>query len=159
MTRGGSPVIDPWNELDHARPSRLREDEYISVSLSRVRDFARANNVHIFVVAHPAKVLRDKNGKYPVPTMFDVNGASEWNAKADNGICVWRDMLDPDYGTDIHVQKVRFREAGKAGGGCNLNYDMVTGRFTDPNQRPTIDELMARPETKFRLREPGEDDE
>jgi hypothetical protein len=152
-------VIDPWNELDHARPARLREDEYISVSLSKLRDFTRANNVHFFVVAHPAKVFRDKAGKYPVPTMFDVKGASEWNAKADNGVCIWRDMLDPDHGTDVHVQKVRFREVGKAGGGCNLKYDSVSGRFVDPNHRPSIDELVAKQAEPYRLREPGDDDQ
>ncbi len=122
-------VIDPWNELDHARPSAMREDEYISTSLSEIRNFARSKDVHFFVVAHPRVTKRETNGKYPVPTMFDVKGASEWNAKADNGVCVWRDMLNPMEGTDIHVQKVRFREVGKAGGGCKLFYEHVSGRF------------------------------
>ena len=27
-------VLDPWNELDHGRPDKMREDEYISVALS-----------------------------------------------------------------------------------------------------------------------------
>ena len=152
-------VIDPWNELDHGRPDRLREDEYISVSLSKIRDFARRRDVHFFIVAHPAKVNRDKNGKHPVPTLFDVKGASEWNAKADNGICIWRNPLEPETGTDVHVQKVRFREVGKAGGGCNLQYDRTHGRFIDPNHRPTIDELMAKQAEPFQLREPGEDDQ
>lgn len=138
-------VIDPWNELDHARPEKMREDEYISVSLSHIRNFARSNNVHFFVVAHPSKSHRDSTGNYPVPTMFDVKGASEWNAKADNGVCIWRDMLYPEHGTDVHVQKVRFREVGKAGGGCKLHYDRVSGRFIDPHHRKSIDELMDEP--------------
>lgn len=125
-------VIDPWNELDHARPKHQREDEYISVSLSEIRNFARTKDVHFFVVAHP-KVTKRENGKYPIPTMFDVKGASEWNAKADNGICVWRDMLNPQDGTDVHVQKVRFREVGMAGGGCKLFYQRIhmTGRYQE----------------------------
>lgn len=146
-------VLDPWNELDHARPKEMREDEYISVSLSRIRDFTRATKIHFFVVAHPRIARRDPGSKnYPVPTLFDVKGASEWNAKADNGIAVWRDMLEPENGTDVHVQKVRFREVGKAGGGARLQYDSISGRFTDPNHRPTIDDYMAR-----REREPGEE--
>ena len=141
-------VLDPWNELDHARPHHMREDEYISVSLSQLRDFTRATDVHFFVVAHPAKPKKDPNGSYPVPTMFDVKGAAEWNSKADNGIAVWRDLLRPEDGTDIHVQKVRFRAVGKAGGGCKLFYDRVTGRFTDPNNKPSIDDYMRERERK-----------
>jgi twinkle protein len=30
-------VIDPWNELDHRRPAGMREDEYISLSLGKIR--------------------------------------------------------------------------------------------------------------------------
>lgn len=124
-------VIDPWNELDHSRPHGMREDEWISISLSQIRYFARNRDVHFFVVAHPNMPKRGKDDKFPVPTMYDVKGASEWNAKADNGICVWRDLLHPEEGTDVHVQKVRFREVGKAGGGCKLWYDVVSGRFNE----------------------------
>lgn len=144
-------VLDPWNELDHTRPREQREDEYISVSLSRIRDFTRGHDLHFFIVAHPSKLKRE-DGKIPVPTLFDVKGAQEWNSKADNGICVWRDILNPEYGTDIHVQKVRFREVGKAGGGCNLKYDAVSGRFLDVNPRPMVNDYR-------RTREPGEDDQ
>jgi twinkle protein len=146
-------VLDPWNELDHTRPSNLREDEHISRALSRIRDFARGHDIHIFIVVHPAKMKRDDKGRVPVPTLFDAKGAQEWNSKADNGVCVWRDPTKPEDGTDIHVQKVRFREVGKAGGGCKLHYDMPSGRFIDPNHRPTIDDYMRRQQ-----REPGDED-
>lgn len=149
-------VLDPWNELDHARPANLREDEHISISLSQIRDFSRRHKVHFFVVAHPRIPRKEPGASYPVPTLYDVKGASEWNAKADNGISVWRDLSDPEHGTDIHVQKVRFREVGKAGGGCNLKYDIVTGRFTDPHQRINIDDYLKRQAEPLKLqREPG----
>src|SRR6185437_3815140 len=34
-------VIDPWNELEHARPANLSETEYVSVVLRKLRSFAR----------------------------------------------------------------------------------------------------------------------
>jgi twinkle protein len=147
-------VIDPWNELDQARPRDQREDEFISVGLSRLRWLARTAHIHVVVVAHPAKYQRKDGEKKPVITLNDVKGASEWYAKADNGISVWRDEGDPAGPTEVHIQKIRFREVGHIGM-CRLFYDRVSGRFTDPNHRPTIDELIA----KGYGREPGDEDE
>lgn len=137
-------VIDPWNELDHSRPQNMTETEYISESLSKVRRFARESNVHIFIVAHPAKLIRQKSDEsakvYPVPTPYDVSGSAHWRNKADNCICVWRDVQDPHSSTEIHVQKIRFREVGAVGMG-KLYYDAATGRFIDPltGDRPCFD--------------------
>ncbi len=35
-------VIDPYNELDHARPSYMQETEYVSSMLSKVRGNGRS---------------------------------------------------------------------------------------------------------------------
>jgi twinkle protein len=67
-------IIDPWNELEHQRPERMSETEYISLSLKRIRQFARINGVHVWLVAHPTKMYRDKNGEYPIPTLYDISG-------------------------------------------------------------------------------------
>jgi len=128
-------VIDPWNELDHSRPASMTETEYISESLSKVRRYARECQVHVFLVAHPTKLIRAKvegdSSTYPVPTPYDVAGSAHWRNKADNCICVWRDVQDPRAETQIHVQKIRFREVGMVGL-CKLYYDLATGRFVDP---------------------------
>lgn len=153
-------VIDPWNELDHSRPSDMREDEFISVSLTKLRWLARSSEIHVFVVAHPTKYQRQKGEPKPIITLNDVKGASEWYAKADNGISVWRDEADKTGATDVHIQKIRFREVGRAGDYVRLHYDRVTGRFHDPNHRETIDEILER-QSRFELvreREPGDED-
>lgn len=68
-------VIDPWNELDHARPSKLSETEYISQALRTLRMFARKYDIHVWLVAHPQKPQKDKQTKkFPVPTLYDVSG-------------------------------------------------------------------------------------
>lgn len=148
-------VIDPWNELDHSRPRDMREDEFISVCLTKLRWLARSAQIHVFVVAHPAKYIRKHGEPKPVVTLNEVKGASEWYAKADNGISVWRDEGDPMGGSDIHIQKIRFREVGRAGNAVRLYYDRVTGRFSDPCRETLVE---ARPQRAWQ-REPGEDDE
>jgi twinkle protein len=130
-------VIDPWNELDHARPGDRTETEYISKTLSTIRQFARDLNIHVWVVAHPTKIAKDKDGKRPVPSLWDIAGSAHWYNKADNGITIWRDVVNGGP-VQIHVQKIRFKNIGKPGV-AELNYDRVTGNYYDPtNQRPRL---------------------
>jgi twinkle protein len=126
-------VIDPWNELDHSRPSNQSETEYISDSLSKIRRFARTYGVHIWLVAHPTKLQKDTRGKYPVPTPYDVSGSAHWWNKADNCLAVWRDLSEPhSRKVQVHIQKIRFKEVGQIGLGT-LTYDPISGRYSDDN--------------------------
>ena len=75
-------------------------------------------------------MVKDKDGKYPVPQPYDVSGSAHWRNKADMGLVVWRDPSDPDAPTQVHIQKVRFRECGEVGL-VNLYYDRATGRYGD----------------------------
>lgn len=124
-------VIDPWNELDHSRGPGMTETEHISQALTKIRQFARSHSVHVWVVAHPAKLYKDTDGRYPVPTPYDVSGSSHWNNKADNAITVWRNRGGKDEViADVHVQKIRFKEVGRVGV-VALRYNPNTGRFLD----------------------------
>lgn len=123
-------IIDPWNELDHFRAQNITETEYISKALTKIRKFAREYNVHVWVVAHPTKLQKNKDGKYPVPTPYDISGSAHWRNKADNAISVYRpqivDYKDPS--VEIHVQKIRFKEIGRVGM-AELRYEYITGRY------------------------------
>lgn len=123
-------VIDPWNELDHSRQGTLSETEYISQSLSKLRRFARTHQIHVWIVAHPTKLIKDKNNKYPIPTPYDISGSAHWRNKADNAITVWRDQSVETQDVQIHVQKIRFKQVGKIGKAL-LKYDRATGRYFD----------------------------
>lgn len=124
-------VIDPWNEIDHSGQGGLREDQYISVALGRLRQWTRNNKVHTWLVAHPAKLQKDKlTGEYPVPTPYDVAGGAHFRNKADMALSVWRDVNDENQPTQVHIQKVRFRECGTIGV-ASLYHDKVTGRYHD----------------------------
>lgn len=123
-------VIDPWNEVEHACPDNMSETSYISQCLSKVRRFARNHGVHVWIVAHPTKLFKDKDGNYPVPSPYDISGSANWRNKADNCITVWRD-LDPetrDAPVEIHIQKVRHKVVGKIGM-AKLRYDRIAGRY------------------------------
>jgi twinkle protein len=124
-------VIDPWNEMEHSRPQGQTETEYVSVCLKRMRQFSRQYQIHTWLVAHPTKLYRNKNGEYPVPTLYDISGSAHFRNKADNGIVLWRDLNDPaKQAVEVHVQKIRFREVGKIGG-CELKYVPATGAYED----------------------------
>jgi twinkle protein len=123
-------VIDPWNELEHSRPSGTTETDYIGESLRHIRQFARRNGIHVWLVVHPTKLLRDKDGKYPVPTLYDCAGSAHFRNKADNGICVWRDFKDDTACVEIHVQKIRFRQIGRVGL-AKLKYVKPTASYRD----------------------------
>ncbi len=122
-------VIDPWNEIEHQRPTGISETEYISFVLSTLRQFGRTFGVHVWVVAHPKMLLKDKNGKYPVPGMYDISGSAHWRNKADAGIAVWREVKDGGSVVEIHVQKVRHKHLGRIGM-VQLNYERATGRYS-----------------------------
>jgi twinkle protein len=109
-------IIDPYNELDHTqRKDGINETEYVSTFLTTLRKFAREQGVHIWLVAHPAKLMRDNQGIYPVPDGYAVSGSAHFYNKADNIIAVHRDLTMSGASTQVHVQKIRSRWLGKRG--------------------------------------------
>lgn len=131
-------VIDPYNELDHARSKVESETEYISRFLARLRRFTRTNGIHTWLVAHPTKLPKVATNKknpdgtpimtYGVPTPYDISGSAHFRNKADVCIALHRDQIDGKNITEIHVQKMRFARCGKLGI-AYLKWDSVTGRF------------------------------
>jgi twinkle protein len=120
-------VIDPWNELEHWRPANLSETEYVSQTLSEVRQWARQHNCHVWIVAHPQKMRRE-DGVLPVPKPDMISGSQHWWNKADCCVTVFRDFQADTNDVEIYVQKVRFKHVGRIGK-ATLKYDRVTGRY------------------------------
>lgn len=124
-------VIDPWNELEHFRPHGMSLTEYIGESLSLIRQWSRQNNLHVFVIAHPAKQPRVRDtGKLPVPTPDMISDSAHFWNKSDNCISVALQDEHNSPSVDIHVQKIRFAHIGHRGM-VTLNYDRVTGRYAE----------------------------
>jgi len=133
-------VLDPWNELEHRRPANKNESEFISEALGRIRRFARFNNIHVWLVAHPQKLRKGDNGVYPVPTPYDISGSAAFYNKADICLTVHRPKKH-DPVTDVHVQKVKFKEVGKRGK-ASLGFVHDTGTYID-NQHQVNDAEAA----------------
>lgn len=124
-------VIDPWNELDHSRSSALNETSHISESLTKIRRFARLYDVHIWIVAHPTKLEKKANGKYPVATPYDISGGAHWRNKADNALSIYRNVGEADDDVcDIYVQKIRFKEVGRVGM-TSIRSEKASGSYVD----------------------------
>ncbi len=122
-------VLDPWNELEYHRPQHLSETEFVSEALGKIRRFARMNNVHVWVVAHPMKLRKNDDGTYPVPRMYDISGSAHWYNKADNGIAVHRWNMKAQE-VNIYIQKIRFKEVGRLGD-TMLRYVYDTGDYLE----------------------------
>lgn len=122
-------VIDPWNEIEHKQPHGMTETQYIAQSLRKVRRFAQTQNIHVWLVVHPRIMQKDKDGKYPVPTLYDASGSAHWRNKCDYGIAIYRHFDNDDAPTEIHVQAVRWKWTGKLGM-AKLYFDRISGRYS-----------------------------
>jgi twinkle protein len=137
-------VLDPWNTLEHQRAG-MSETDYVSFILAEVTKLARAANAHVWLVVHPAKIPRNKDGTRPVPTPYDISGSAHWYNKPDSILTVHRNQASGSQDVEIHVQKVRFKRLGHPGMTI-LKYDKTTGRYFD-HDGPTIEgEFYADPE-------------
>ena len=122
-------VIDPWNELEHFRPHGMSLTEYVGESLSLLRQWARRNMLHVFIVAHPAKQPRSRDtGALPVPTPDMISDSAHFWNKSDNCITVHLPEEHRSAKVEIHVQKIRFSHIGKRGM-ATLFFDVTTGRY------------------------------
>ena len=123
-------VIDPWNELEHIRPRDMTQTEYTGWAIRALKRFAKRQRVHIIVVAHPAKLQRNRSdGKYPMPTLYDIADSAHWYNKPDLGIVIWRES-STSAETSIVVAKSRYHsEIGRPGTVRGL-WNEETGRYT-----------------------------
>ena len=81
-------VIDPWNMLDH---SAQRDFTYVGKLLSEITQFCQQTNTHLFLVAHPRK-MESVDGKYRVPTPYDISQSSDFFNKAYNCLTIYRNL-------------------------------------------------------------------
>ena len=121
-------VIDPFNALTDKERKSVKQDEYISEFLQKLRWFARKFDVAIFLVMHPVKQKKLDNGLYPVCDLYDCKGASEIFDKADMGITVWRNHLE-DY-AEMHITKIKFRHLGEKGK-ASFKFNTRNGRYVE----------------------------
>jgi twinkle protein len=119
-------VIDPWTEVDKGAET---DTEGINVHLTEINQFKRAENIHVFLVAHPTKMQKDPVTKrFDVPDMYDISGSANFYNKTDGGMTVYRNMESET--VEIYQNKVKFAHLGKQGH-CTLKYNVNNGRYQD----------------------------
>ncbi|MBX2952292.1 MAG: toprim domain-containing protein [Leadbetterella sp.] len=123
-------VIDPFNRVE-LPTSNKSETNQISEFLDKLTNFAQVNDVLVILMAHPAKRPRNKDGTIEAPNLYDISGSANFYNKSDYGIIIHRNYAEDL--TEVHVQKVKFRNLGQAGI-AQFKYNLNNGRYT-----PVID--------------------
>lgn len=123
-------LLDPWNRMDHSRPAGVSGTEHVRDELSKVSDFCRANDVHIWLTAHPTKPLKI-DGETPVPTPYDISDSAHFFNMSDNCFAIYRDKTDESSLVEFHAQKLRTKRLGMLGV-ARLRYNYLNGRYSEP---------------------------
>ena len=120
--------LNPWNWIEHTRPAGISETEYVSHVYTKMIKWARKYLVHIFLLAHTTKMMKNREGKkYEVPTLYSISGSANFYNKTHNGFTVFRDT-DTNV-ADVYVQKVKQSWLGKVGF-VTFNYNTMTRQYT-----------------------------
>ena len=106
-------LIDPYNKMLHNVPAGMTETNYINLVMTKITDFAKKYNIHVFLVVHPTKPQGTNGGTPQRVTLYSASGSANFYNQTDNGFTLMRNR---DTGiVDVHIEKVRFSEQGKEG--------------------------------------------
>lgn len=124
-------VIDPWNKLESQKPKGMSTTEFIGSALTRIQMFSRQNNISFWIVAHPAKPTKLKDGSWPAITLYDVSDSANWFNMIDNGFILhrsWEDKTGTDNLVSVKIAKIKDRRYGKCGE-IQFRFIPASGRF------------------------------
>jgi len=126
-------IIDPWNSLGDMRSFGESETDHIGKCLEEARMFARRMNVSFWIVAHPTKLQRRKDGSEPEPSLYDISGSAHWRNKPDNGLIIHRteeEMIASSLVVKVKTAKIKNRNYGKFGEHY-FKFQPWNGRYID----------------------------
>lgn len=105
-------LIDPYNKISHIFPAGMTETNYINLVMTKITDFAKKFNIHVFLVVHPTKQA-PVNGVMPKVTLYSAAGSANFYNQTDNGFTLMRNRETGI--VEVFIEKVRFSEQGKEG--------------------------------------------
>lgn len=129
-------VWDPWNEIAHSRPPDMNVTEYTGFAIQRFKKLCKKYRVHGIIAAHPAKLIRGKDGKYPMPSLYDIADSAHWSNKPDVGIVVHRSSMSNNE-TTIRMAKVKFDTIGRPGE-LKASWNLHSSRYTIIEDDPEV---------------------
>jgi len=103
------------------------ENMYTMEYLTKIETFAKKYDVLVFIVAHPTKMYKDKDGKIEEPTMYNIKGGGEWYDASYHGLLVHRDYVLKN--TKVKVLKVKFQNLGENGAEAYFTWEPNSGSF------------------------------
>ena len=120
-------VIDPFNKVRDKNASSLDVNTYTMEYLTKIENFAKKFDVLVFIVAHPTKMYKDKDGQIEEPNMYNIKGGGEWYDASYHGLLVHRDYEAKN--TKVKVLKVKFQNLGENGAECFFTWEPKSGSF------------------------------
>ena len=124
-------VIDPFNKVRDVNCKTEDVNRYTMEYLTKIETFAKKYDVLVFVVAHPTKMYKDKDGKIEEPTMYSIKGGGEWYDASYHGILVHRDYENKT--VKAKVLKVKFQNLGENQAEAHFKWEPRSGCFI-PNE-------------------------
>ena len=134
-------VIDPFNKVRDVDCKTEDVNRYTMEYLTKIEMFAKKYDVLVFIVAHPTKMYKDKDGKIEEPTMYNIKGGGEWYDASYHGILVHRDYENKT--VKAKILKVKFQNLGENGAEAHFKWEPRSGCFI-PNE-PAVSETEAMP--------------
>jgi len=132
-------VIDPYNKVRDVNCQTEDVNKYTMEYLTKIEIFAKKYDVLVFIVAHPTKMYKDKDGKIEEPTMYNIKGGGEWYDASYHGLLVHRDYELKT--TKVKVLKVKFQNLGENQSEAFFKWEHRSGCFI-PEVQPTMAEKM-----------------
>jgi twinkle protein len=120
-------VIDPFNKIRDVDSNTDDVNRYTMEYLTKIETFAKKFDVLVFIVAHPTKMYKDKDGKIEEPNMYNIKGGGEWYDASYHGILVHRDYEAKT--VKAKVLKVKFQNLGENGAEANFKWEPKSGCF------------------------------
>jgi twinkle protein len=125
-------VIDPFNKVRDIDCKTEDVNRYTMEYLTKIEVFAKKFDVLVFVVAHPTKMYKDKDGKMEEPTMYNIKGGGEWYDASYHGILVHRNYESKT--VKAKVLKVKFQNLGENGAEAHFKWEPRSGCFIPHEQ-------------------------
>ena len=120
-------VIDPFNKIRDIDSKTEDINRYTMEYLTKIEMFCKKYDVLVFIVAHPTKMYKDKDGKIEEPTMYNIKGGGEWYDASYHGILVHRDYEART--VKAKVLKVKFQNLGENGAEAHFKWEPRSGCF------------------------------
>ena len=132
-------VIDPFNKVRDTECKTEDVNRYTMEYLSKIEIFAKKYDVLVFIVAHPTKMYKDKDGKIEEPTMYNIKGGGEWYDASYHGLLVHRNYEEKT--VKCKVLKVKFQNLGENGAESHFKWEPKSGCFLPHAQAGSEDKM------------------